>query len=759
MAPTHRGVLLVLVLALAAIATLFWLVGSGATESSGPGSSPPSTGKRDEVGRPDVGREPPADASSSVRSEVAAPAPAPAIAAGTEPLNSELASVKGQVVDEEDAAIAGVAVEVWASDVIDLIPGTFEQRSLHATTGPDGAFTVAALNPEHQLCLRVRLTRHDDIELDLPRLRPGANELGKLVAKLGGVLVGRLVDEHGAQVAGAKITARMHLREGSVPDVFPHERTANTDERGEFRIEGLRPGMCSVTASTGSNAVSQDQITIVKGKPTDPIELRLQSGLKLEGTVRDSRGEPVAGARLSLYPIFKGTQAPRGGADRKAETGTDGRFEFQDLLEVSYRLFLYADGFLDLKDILRPSQDPIEIVVHRPGLVVGRVRAAESAAPVSQFGVTFYQRGGDGILAVNRSIKALTGQPALEHAGTTDTAGLFVIKAPPSTNVAVKISADGFADTTHGPFDVPAEQRVDVTIDLKRETTVAGVVLDANDEGVAEAQVTIRPKGDQRARFRPGTIPHGANEKSVTSQAGGLFKIGGLSAGDVTLEASHEGSVASEPVELRLRPQSTVSGVELKLRAAGALEGQALDADSKPLPRGNVVLTPEGAGSASELTAKTSVDGRFTFRGLAPGRYYAELKSPSDSGAIPLIVASPPGPDGRPIGTLVTIEPDETTEVTLTLARKASLSGVVTAAGRPLEGAVVSVPVSVFAPSTVQTKADGRFAFGELEPHEWTVSVRAPGAALTIERAASCCDPAKKRTSTSPYPKAPSRVG
>lgn len=72
----------------------------------------------------------------------------------------------------------------------------------------------------------------------------------RLQAPAGGVVVGKIVDEHGVPVEGA-IVEVPHVKDTRVPTLDPEnaDKVTRTSASGDFRIEGLGPGALTVRAT------------------------------------------------------------------------------------------------------------------------------------------------------------------------------------------------------------------------------------------------------------------------------------------------------------------------------------------------------------------------------------------------------------------------------------------------------------------------------------------------------------------------------
>ncbi|MFO0981167.1 MAG: carboxypeptidase-like regulatory domain-containing protein [Planctomycetota bacterium] len=513
-------------------------------------------------------------------------------------------------------------------------------------------------------------------------------------------------------------------------------------------------------------------IAVKKGELETGLELKLGAGLTLTGIVRDAQGKPVAGAQVSLGAVVMNLDEAGGGGSRgqKVETGADGRFEITGIRDSQYYLRVSKTGYLPIhKEALHPDGTALDLVLQRSGAVFGRVRDGAAKAPVTDFTVGV-DREGFGPFPRGGNARVLLGKEAADFLGVEAQPDLFVITDLPATSVSLHATAAGFADATLGPIEVNPEQRVEVSFDLVPEISVAGVVHDPDGKPVAGAQVSVQPRGDDdevtdlgpgrkfvpRARrvvrgspaSPPEVIP--ANRpKTGTTGEDGRFTVTGLGPGDVTVTAAHRDFAVSEPQEVRLEQGRHAADLDLRLQAAGVLAGRAVDADGQPLGGGRVNLTPEHAasedrphfsfgGSGSNLTATTDVEGKFEMRGLAPGRYYAEVKEPLKPTGGAMLMVELPGQEGEVNGVRVEIAAGQTTQVELALTPKAQVSGVVTESGRPAAGVAVSIArdggFSPFGGPSAKTASDGQFTLRDLEPGDYTVQVSPSGAAMPVER-------------------------
>ena len=112
---------------------------------------------------------------------------------------------------------------------------------------------------------------------------------------VGGVIVGRILDEDGGPFAGATVEALVNRFQGGSDALFS-VATAQTDDRGEFRLFGLAPGSYYVSAADPAFAsvstpkgVQHYTATYYPGHPADQARL-----VRVAGSVSPPRVEFAA---------------------------------------------------------------------------------------------------------------------------------------------------------------------------------------------------------------------------------------------------------------------------------------------------------------------------------------------------------------------------------------------------------------------------------------------------------------------------------
>jgi hypothetical protein len=117
--------------------------------------------------------------------------------------------------------------------------------------------------------------------------------------RLSGAVVGSVVDAQGAPLPGATVELRAGTRV---------ERTGLTNERGEFRFEGVPPGSYTLRAALAGFQAASVRIQVGEGTPK-PTRLVLQSGPVTE-QVTVAAAAPVSPSRQEFAYEMAAPAAP-----------------------------------------------------------------------------------------------------------------------------------------------------------------------------------------------------------------------------------------------------------------------------------------------------------------------------------------------------------------------------------------------------------------------------------------------------------------
>ena len=287
--------------------------------SDHPGGAPPEASAPEQ---PEGG--PPAGAPLPERREAVSPAApgAPAEPALPEPR----VEIEGRVLDPRGVPLSGVGV------------GVVEDGLQQALSESDGAghFRIAVER------LPVHLAPEDGVHVaarDTPVLAGGLGGPYLLIAALPAILGGRVEDEHGAPVPGARLELRAPeecFRDVALPLETTGERSwsALAGDDGRFRLPGVPAGLRGARLLASSPGYRDGELRVETGDPGEHVvrlEREAPPALVLFGRVTGAGGAPAPGVEIVLGPL---TGATDGG----------GRFELALPDEPADRLLALEPG-------------------------------------------------------------------------------------------------------------------------------------------------------------------------------------------------------------------------------------------------------------------------------------------------------------------------------------------------------------------------------------------------------------------------------
>ena len=240
--------------------------------------------------------------------------------AGPEPAKVVLelvrgARVFGKVVDPRGATAAGARVRCLASAIEDLtvqigpLPLAAEAASMPSGAGRalgttraavadrDGRFVIDDLIPGRY---RVEVAHGgaEPFRSDEFVLAPGERrDVGKLALQPGFPVTGRVVDESGCPIDGARVVVGAGGASAASAGLV-----AVTDAGGSFALS-LPAGSYRLAASAPGRGRAEAAVDVAAGSSPPALQIKLvRAEATLEGLVRDDGGRPLARARLAVWP-------------------------------------------------------------------------------------------------------------------------------------------------------------------------------------------------------------------------------------------------------------------------------------------------------------------------------------------------------------------------------------------------------------------------------------------------------------------------
>ena len=472
---------------------------------------------------------------------------------------------------------------------------------------------------------------------------PGPGEvvdLGDLVLKAAGRLVGTVVDDQGEPMAGARVRSadipgdllalapleRFHpkgaviVRDGGAGMVIPMPAwvaqryedlpipTTFTDAEGAFELNGVVPGdnVVAVTAD-GFLAYIDPRVRVEAGETRDLGELELDIGDLIEGRVVDGQNEPIAGAEVLLAPAT--ATIPVDFAAPAVKADAEGRFSQTGL--ASRQITAAArrnagDAWLvqesqfvsrELVITLPSAHELIVRLVSRPGLEITTPRLRLLQAPPNA----------PAQAAVEMARLGFSQELDLEGRVRTLEDGRLAVKELARGSYVLLATSPGHA-VAGALFDVEADLEQTLTLDAERPFLVR--VVDTAGAPIEGASVLGEPRG------RGEYMNHGPVLCGRTS-ADGTVRVTQVFADRVRVTARH-------PAYGSVREDAThpVGELQLVMEEPGALDGLLTEAGQPPFPgKWMVIITSRSGQMEMPSFATPALDGSFRVEGLQPGTY------------------------------------------------------------------------------------------------------------------------------------------
>ncbi|WP_158624399.1 carboxypeptidase regulatory-like domain-containing protein [Corallococcus sp. CA041A] len=392
------------------------------------------------------------------------------------------------------------------------------------------------------------------------------------------------------------LTAHAHdLETWQRPDAPDDERVyATSDERGNFRIDGLTPATYKLEARAPGYA------RLVLGRlliPTEgPLTLALRLASVIEGFVVDSKGLPAADAEVRVG----------GSASQVVTTGAQGGFSVE--VEPGSHLLSARrgeeSGALDLPVLCAAGSTVRDVRIQLgPGAVLeGRVVEALSRKPVEGARVDVSRSGGDADPGV----------------AVSDAEGHFLVRGLAPGGYDAKVTASGYSPAMRRGLTVRQGERFPVELQLSGTGAVEGQVRDRNGAPVAAARIS-GVNGWSR----------GMELSSIEARtnADGHYRLEGIATGILSLSASQDGTTAGIRQTVSVEENRTARA-DFTLDGTGTLEGRVRAARGD-LSEGQLEVTAmadrqPGATGMTLGSAAVGADGVFRMT-LPAGAYTATL--------------------------------------------------------------------------------------------------------------------------------------
>ncbi|HKE02145.1 MAG TPA: carboxypeptidase regulatory-like domain-containing protein [Planctomycetota bacterium] len=676
-----------------------------------------------------------------------------------------LSGIVGRVVEPTGEPVAGAVVEL-VGGLVDLVTADvdqllFDPDSFHVrfemakqTTGKDGRFRFARVDPRVWYLLGVNLGG-----LPRPQVRfvdrapsPGETaDLGDIALDPMVTLVGRVVDEAGRGVAGARVRATTlpgivfqagggHVQPGTTILVrmggrreslrfaykIPHwidplfEKlpfpAATTSGDGAFRLAGAPAGSLTLLVDgAGLPPAHQGPIPSGKAGVKEVGEVVVSRGDEIEGTVVDEKDHPVAGALVIVgipSPLARQEVAFFG---KPITAGPNGAFTAKGISSRHVVLAARAPDVAEwtIGDVVELEGEPLKIEVPAPRTAIVKV-TDPAGKPLDAKVAT--QRAVEGLSLIPQLEPPIPARAEAVEPGTVRVRGLKTGKY----NVYAR--AAGFA-VGKADFEMTESGEPEVTVRLEPEIRVRAKVFGKADGKPVPLEAATVFAMSEKSGERMGYLALG----SAKTNADGVASVSARGEGKVDVIATHP-AYAPAKVEIQL-PGTTEATIQL--RVGGTIEGRVHRAGAPPdEPRMVIVRCEDDEVAQLPRTTVTDLEGRFRVQHLVPNARYQVVASAHLGNLMSLSPMQLMALEGESASAKCSVADEETTTVDIDLATSGRtpkpddgfLRGRASVNGAAAEGDFASAQGNEWVrPKPID--ASGAFDLGRVAPGTYVVSL------------------------------------
>ena len=418
-----------------------------------------------------------------------------------------------------------------------------------------------------------------------------------------GSISGRVTDEKGRSISGAKVSTGIGLYSPSSEGPYSQEYKGITDEEGGYLLNDLPYRFSGidevpwqsrtptqrlwVVASAEGYVTSQKETWLGYGTQEEGVDFELQpGGVSVAGVVRDVSGTPIAGARIDVV----GT-----GARRHAISSDGGRFGIDGLSYGTFRLSVYAEGFSpqEIVGVLEGAED-LEITLSQGGTIMGRVMEGASDAykdhPLQ-----------DVLVQARHQIDRFYAS------SLTDADGIYRISTLAAGPYRVSVAANRSCSIKGRLVAFEGKN-----VEVREGEVMAGIDFRLQPGIAISGRLMYRDTGESVGKVR--VTLQGSDPMDTVTDKEGQYRFAGVAPGEYWLETGLGGYVEVPyrlKIEIPNNPEAQdIENADLQLVRRAALHIRVMDTDGRPISGAEVrYVTPD---------QRTDEDGRCQYDGLRP---------------------------------------------------------------------------------------------------------------------------------------------
>jgi len=498
----------------------------------------------------------------------------------------------------------------------------------------DGSFTLGLRHWKEENKYEVRIVHPNFCDNRLPNIAPQPKDwwdCGKITLKNGVTVFGQVTTETGLPV----INANVSVNDGSgMMNIAPTPGreaglSSKTDNSGSYEIRNIDPvGVHALSAVAENFAKDEKNEIQLTGSTRHRIDFKLSPGLDIAGTVVNPKGEPVAGASITISALSQKSRLME-----KTATDDDGYFIVSGIKAGPYAVMVDAQGYLKIDEKpIQAGEKDLEFTLESQGRVYITV-IDKNNRPLPNYHVNLKAA----FEGQDRYGNAIVKKPVRGAKDGT----VLVAGVNPMTYVA-EIYASGHAKKFSERFTITEAQTEPprITVNLDSGGTIAGVVTDLKGKPISGITVITRPDGMIDNPFlQIFQVPYTITKRSGKTNKNGQFRFELMNPGKYQLKLSSKdycavyvqgievaiGQVA-ESNDIQMTRGCSISGItKVNGQPTGQVKVNISAVRSKDSP------TPFSAEAISDN------EGRFLLnKRLKPGKY--EVMAAEQVQANPLLM-------------------------------------------------------------------------------------------------------------------------
>lgn len=516
-------------------------------------------------------------------------------------------SLGGRITDADGRAVAGARV-VWYTfqaperSLLERSRGADPQPLSETKTDASGRFLISIAKPASEISLRIFPAGLPSVEFQGPFDLTGENDELEVLLPAADAISGRVFDEAGKPVKGVLVRAGVDpsAAEG---DGVPFDE-ARSDADGLFVLKVTPLGALSINAYLPGFAAS----SLVRSRSKNPERIVVKHGGRVEGSVVDPAGKPVAGAVVV-------------GGGVAAETDAAGRYELAGVPEgLASVEVVWKEDLAARRVGIRVRKGEVaraDLALARSAAVAGTVLDEKTRRPLA----------GARVFA---STATTPWAPAdAPRSATTDARGRFRIAGLAARDYMIVASRRDCVRSVIPGVLAGIAPPGSANFALRRTAVISGRVSDELGQPVSGARVSLLQPSGRKALL----AGRWASARPATASGGdGAFRLRGVAPGaGVSIQAAKPGFVAARRDGI-LPSGESARGILLVLRRGFDARGRVVNEQGEPVAGAEVRLTRNERRDSGSFffssdsgvgrpAATSDRDGRFVARSLQEGQY------------------------------------------------------------------------------------------------------------------------------------------